>query len=66
MNQVTIENMAGITNAHIAEYIMGGRSHAAKRAMDLLKMQTDCYDICGMELLKCSVRDCVEEMGDNR
>lgn len=60
--QYQIEQMAGITDDKIAEYIMKQKTSSAKNAMSLLKMQCDFYEPGGMALLKASVNDCRKEM----
>lgn len=66
MTQYQIEKLAGIDSPAIADYMMAGRTPAAQRAMELLRMQVDFYEPAGMALLAATVDDCKKEMIDKK
>lgn len=60
--QYQIEQLAGITDKEIAQYIMKQETPSAKNAMSMLVMQSRCYEKGGMALLQEAVKDCKKEM----
>ncbi len=61
MNQKAIEDYVGI-DAVIAKHMMESGTSAANTAMDLLRMQINHAEHCGLALLKAAVQECRAEI----